>query len=74
MSVVGPRPIVDKELVRYGPYMDDVASVHPELERSLMQVSWQKELELQETFASLIWIYAPGRSFGLDSYLVHGST
>ena len=29
MSVVGPRPIVDKELARYGPYMDEVASVRP---------------------------------------------
>ena len=24
MSVVGPRPIVEKELVRYGPYMDEL--------------------------------------------------
>ena len=27
MSVVGPRPIVDKELNRYGPYMDEVAGL-----------------------------------------------
>ena len=67
MSVVGPRPIVDKELVRYGPYMDEVASVRPGL-TGLWQVSgrnlsYKKRIKLDLA-------YARGRSFSLDFAII----
>ena len=47
MSIVGPRPIIDKELQRYGEFMDDVASVRPGL-TGLWQVSGRNNLSYNE--------------------------
>ena len=67
MSVVGPRPIVDKELVRYG-YMDEVASVRPGL-TGLWQVSGRNNLSYKKR-VKLDLAYARGRSFRLDLAII----
>ena len=68
MSVVGPRPIVDKELVRYGDYMDEVASVRPGL-TGLWQVSGRNNLSYKKR-VKLDLAYARGRSFRLDLAII----
>ena len=68
MSVVGPRPIVDKELNRYGPYMDEVAAVRPGL-TGLWQVSGRNNLSYKKR-VKLDLAYARGRSFSLDLAII----
>lgn len=68
MSVVGPRPIVDKELHRYGAYMDEVASVRPGL-TGLWQVSGRNNLSYRKR-VRLDLAYARGRSFFLDLAII----
>ncbi|WP_413439878.1 sugar transferase [Synechococcus sp. MIT S1220] len=68
MSVVGPRPIVDKELDRYGSYMDEVASVRPGL-TGLWQVSGRNNLSYRKR-VKLDLAYARGRSFPLDLAII----
>jgi lipopolysaccharide/colanic/teichoic acid biosynthesis glycosyltransferase len=47
MSVVGPRPIVRKELPRYGERMEEVLAVRPGL-TGLWQVSGRNNLSYEE--------------------------
>ena len=68
MSVVGPRPIVDKELSRYGHYMDEVAAVRPGL-TGLWQVSGRNNLSYRKR-VKLDLAYARGRSFSLDLAII----
>ena len=68
MSVVGPRPIVVKELQRYGAYMDEVASVRPGL-TGLWQVSGRNNLSYKKR-VKLDLAYARGRSFNLDLAII----
>ena len=68
MSVVGPRPIVDKELSRYGHYMDEVASVRPGL-TGLWQVSGRNNLSYRKR-VKLDLAYARGRTFSLDLAII----
>jgi len=68
MSVVGPRPIVDKEVQRYGPYMDEVASVRPGL-TGLWQVSGRNNLSYKKR-VKLDLAYARGRTFSLDLAII----
>ena len=68
MSVVGPRPIVDKELDRYGSYMDEVAAVRPGL-TGLWQVSGRNNLCYRKR-VKLDLAYARGRSFPLDLAII----
>ena len=68
MSVVGPRPIVDKELNRYGPYMDEVVAVRPGL-TGLWQVSGRNNLSYKKR-VKLDLAYARGRSFSLDLAII----
>ena len=68
MSVVGPRPIVDQELGRYGAYMDEVASVRPGL-TGLWQVSGRNNLSYKKR-VKLDLAYARGRSFSLDLAII----
>ena len=68
MSVVGPRPIVDKELNRYGPYMDGVAAVRPGL-TGLWQVSGRNNLSYKKR-VKLDLAYARGRSFSFDLAII----
>ncbi|NDD44739.1 MAG: sugar transferase [Synechococcaceae bacterium WB9_4xC_028] len=68
MSVVGPRPIVDKEIERYGPYMDEVLAVRPGL-TGLWQVSGRNNLSYAKR-VRLDLAYARGRSFLLDLAII----
>ena len=68
MSVVGPRPIVDHELDRYGHYMDEVAAVRPGL-TGLWQVSGRNNLSYRKR-VKLDLAYARGRSFSLDLAII----
>ncbi len=68
MSVVGPRPIVEKELDRYGKFMDEVASVRPGL-TGLWQVSGRNNLSYRKRVL-LDLAYARGRSFLLDLAII----
>jgi lipopolysaccharide/colanic/teichoic acid biosynthesis glycosyltransferase len=64
MSVVGPRPIVTREISRYGDRMDEVLSVRPGL-TGLWQVSGRNNLTYHKR-VSLDVRYARRRSFLLD--------
>ena len=68
MSVVGPRPIVHKEIERYGPYMDEVLAVRPGL-TGLWQVSGRNNLSYAKR-VRLDVAYARGRSFLLDLAII----
>jgi lipopolysaccharide/colanic/teichoic acid biosynthesis glycosyltransferase len=68
MSVVGPRPIVEKEIQRYGPYMDEVLAVRPGL-TGLWQVSGRNNLSYAKR-VRLDLAYARGRSFHLDLAII----
>ncbi len=68
MSVVGPRPIVEKELERYGAFMQEVASVRPGL-TGLWQVSGRNNLTYNER-VRLDLKYARNRSFFLDLNII----
>ena len=68
MSVVGPRPIVDKELERYGKFMDEIAAVRPGL-TGLWQVSGRNNLSYAQR-VRLDLAYARGRSFLLDLAII----
>ena len=68
MSVVGPRPIVNKEIARYGDYMDEVLAVRPGL-TGLWQVSGRNNLSYPKR-VRLDLAYARGRSFLLDLAII----
>lgn len=68
MSVVGPRPIVRKELPRYGRQMDEVLAVRPGL-TGLWQVSGRNNLSYSER-VRLDVTYARHRTFWLDFQIV----
>lgn len=64
MSLVGPRPIVEKEIPKYGDFMDTIVSVRPGL-TGLWQVSGRNNLSYQRR-VQLDFIYATNRSLLLD--------
>jgi lipopolysaccharide/colanic/teichoic acid biosynthesis glycosyltransferase len=66
--VVGPRPIVRKELPRYGAAMDEVLAVRPGL-TGLWQVSGRNNLSYHERVA-LDVRYASRRSFRGDMSII----
>ena len=68
MSVVGPRPIVRKEIDRYGDYMDEVLAVRPGL-TGLWQVSGRNNLSYPNR-VRLDLAYARGRTFLLDLAII----
>ena len=68
MSVVGPRPIVRKEIFRYGLFMDEVASVRPGL-TGLWQVSGRNNLSYKKR-VELDLIYARNRNLFLDLEII----
>ena len=68
MSVVGPRPIVDKEIERYSDYMDEVLAVRPGL-TGLWQVSGRNNLSYAKR-VRLDLAYARGRSCRLDFAII----
>ena len=68
MSVVGPRPIVEKELPRYGGKMEEVLAVRPGL-TGLWQVSGRNNLSYQKR-VRLDVHYARQRNFALDLKII----
>lgn len=64
MSVVGPRPIVRKEISRYGPHMDEVLAVRPGL-TGLWQVSGRNNLSYAKR-VELDCLYARHRHLWMD--------
>ena len=68
MSVVGPRPIVRKELPRYGAAMDEVLAVRPGL-TGLWQVSGRNNLSYDER-VDLDVRYARHRSVWMDLKII----
>ena len=64
MSLVGPRPIVEKEIPKYGDFMDTIVSVRPGL-TGLWQVSGRNNLSYHRR-VQLDFIYATNRSLLLD--------
>lgn len=68
MSVVGPRPIVNAELGRYGCHMNEVLSVRPGM-TGLWQVSGRNNLSYRQR-VKLDLRYARTRHFLLDLKIV----
>ncbi len=68
MSLVGPRPIVPKEIPRYANCMDEVLSVRPGL-TGLWQVSGRNNLSYKRR-VELDLIYARERTFILDTRVI----
>ncbi|MFN9645982.1 MAG: sugar transferase [Cyanobacteriota bacterium] len=68
MSVVGPRPIVNAELNRYGRHMNEVLSVRPGM-TGLWQVSGRNNLSYRQR-VKLDLRYARSRHFLLDLKIV----
>jgi lipopolysaccharide/colanic/teichoic acid biosynthesis glycosyltransferase len=68
MSVVGPRPIVEEEIPRYGAAMDQVLSVRPGL-TGLWQVSGRNNVRYQRRVL-LDLSYVNRRSLGLDLFIL----
>ena len=68
MSVVGPRPIVSNEIIKYGLYMEEVISVRPGL-TGLWQVSGRNNLSYKKR-VKLDLVYARNRNFLLDLEII----
>ncbi len=68
MSVVGPRPIVNAELPRYGAHMNEVLSVRPGM-TGLWQVSGRNNLSYRQR-VRLDLRYARNRRMLLDLKIV----
>ncbi len=68
MSIVGPRPIVNAELSRYGNHMNEVLSVRPGM-TGLWQVSGRNNLSYRQR-VRLDLRYARTRHFLLDLKIV----
>ena len=68
MSVVGPRPIVSNEIIKYSLFMDEVISVRPGL-TGLWQVSGRNNLSYKKR-VELDLLYARNRNFILDLEII----
>lgn len=68
MSVVGPRPIVEKELEMYGKYASKLLSVKPGLTGN-----WQANGRSDTTYEERVQLdmeYIDNRSFGMDILII----
>ena len=68
MSVVGPRPIVSNEIIKYSLFMEEVISVRPGL-TGLWQVSGRNNLSYKKR-VELDLLYARNRNFLLDFEII----
>ena len=68
MSVVGPRPIVEAEVAKYGRWFPAYCAVKPGI-TGLWQVSGRNDTSYR-TRVALDCVYARRRSFGLDAYII----
>ena len=64
MSVVGPRPIIEDEKVRYGKNLNQVLSIKPGI-TGLWQVSGRNNLSYERRVL-LDLIYVNDRNFNMD--------
>ena len=68
MSLVGPRPIVASEIVRYGRRFNDYCTVRPGI-TGLWQVKGRNDVSYRRRVA-IDTIYCANKSFGLDLRIV----
>jgi lipopolysaccharide/colanic/teichoic acid biosynthesis glycosyltransferase len=68
MSVVGPRPIVDAEVCKYGRYFEHYCSVTPGI-TGLWQVSGRNDVSYRRRVAMDV-TYARSKSLAFDLYLL----
>jgi lipopolysaccharide/colanic/teichoic acid biosynthesis glycosyltransferase len=68
MSLVGPRPIVDAEIVRYGRRFEAYCTVRPGI-TGLWQVKGRNDVSYRRRVA-IDTIYCANKSFGLDLRIV----
>ena len=68
MSVVGPRPIVSNEIIKYSLFMEEVISVRPGL-TGVWQVSGRNNLSYKKR-VELDLFYARNRNFLLDLEII----
>ena len=68
MSVVGPRPIVSNEIIKYSLFMEEVISVRPGL-TGLWQVSGRNNLSYKKR-VELDLVYARNRNYILDLEII----
>lgn len=68
MSVVGPRPIVSNEIIKYSLFMEEVISVRPGL-TGLWQVSGRNNLSYKKR-VELDLFYARNRNYLLDLEII----
>ena len=68
MSLVGPRPIVEAEVVKYGHRFRDYCAVKPGI-TGLWQVSGRNDTSYR-TRVALDCVYARRRSVSLDAYII----
>ena len=68
MSVVGPRPIVSNEIIKYSLFMEEVISVRPGL-TGLWQVRGRNNLSYKKR-VELDLLYARNRNFLLDLEII----
>ena len=68
MSIVGPRPIVSNEIIKYSLFMEEVISVRPGL-TGLWQVSGRNNLSYKKR-VELDLLYARNRNFILDLEII----
>jgi lipopolysaccharide/colanic/teichoic acid biosynthesis glycosyltransferase len=68
MSVVGPRPIVEDEIEKYGKYSKKLLSVKPGV-TGLWQVSGRNDIDYDER-VSLDMEYIDKQSFWLDIKII----
>ena len=64
MNLIGPRPIVESEKIRYGKYLDEVFSIRPGI-TGLWQVSGRNKLSYKRRI-ELDLIYVRNINFKLD--------
>jgi lipopolysaccharide/colanic/teichoic acid biosynthesis glycosyltransferase len=68
MSLVGPRPIVDAEVVKYGPRFASYCAVKPGI-TGLWQISGRNDTTYR-TRVALDAVYARRRNVLMDSYII----
>ena len=68
MSMVGPRPIVEAEVAKYGHRFRDYCAVKPGI-TGLWQVSGRSDTSYR-TRVALDCVYARRRNVGLDAYII----
>jgi lipopolysaccharide/colanic/teichoic acid biosynthesis glycosyltransferase len=68
MNIVGPRPIVEGEAIRYGRQLRHYCAVKPGI-TGLWQVSGRNDVSYR-TRVALDYVYATRRTVGLDAYII----